>query len=75
MINLQLVRVPAPKQPSKGNISFNFGGPGFPARNTLVGSGAKFLVYLATYFVNGTLSEPHTLCQVDQLPYHPAPSA
>ncbi|KFY17412.1 hypothetical protein V492_00661 [Pseudogymnoascus sp. VKM F-4246] len=42
-VNLQLVRVPAPEQPSKGSVFFNFGGPGFPARNTLVGSGAKFL--------------------------------
>ncbi|OBT82119.1 hypothetical protein VE02_09462 [Pseudogymnoascus sp. 03VT05] len=27
----------------EGSVFFNFGGPGFPARNTLVGSGAKFL--------------------------------
>ncbi|KFY27607.1 hypothetical protein V493_03395 [Pseudogymnoascus sp. VKM F-4281 (FW-2241)] len=42
-INLDLVRVPAAQQPSKGSVFFNFGGPGFPSRHTLVGSGAKFL--------------------------------
>lgn len=42
-IDLQLARIPAAKQPSKGSVFFNFGGPGFLARNTLVGSGAKFL--------------------------------
>lgn len=42
-IDLQFVRIPAAEQPSKGSVFFNFGGPGFPARNTLVGSGAKFL--------------------------------
>lgn len=42
-VDLQLVRIPAPEQPSRGSVFFNFGGPGFPARNTLVGSGAKFL--------------------------------
>ena len=31
--------------------------------------------HLATYFVNGTLPKPHTICQVDLLPYHPLPSA
>lgn len=41
-VDLQLVRVPVVKQPSKGSVFFNFGGPGFPARNTLVGSGPKF---------------------------------
>lgn len=30
--------------------------------------------HLLTYFVNGTLPEPHTRCEVDLLPYHPAPS-
>lgn len=30
--------------------------------------------HLLTYFVNGTLPEPHTRCKVDLLPYHPAPS-
>lgn len=39
-INLQLVRVPAPEQPSKGSILFNFGGPGGEARNAMLAYGA-----------------------------------
>ncbi|KAH7024596.1 TAP-like protein-domain-containing protein [Microdochium trichocladiopsis] len=35
-LTLQLLRVPAPVQPSKGSVLVNFGGPGFEARNTLV---------------------------------------
>jgi len=34
-LNLQLLRVLAPVQPSKGSILTNFGGPGLEARNTL----------------------------------------
>jgi pimeloyl-ACP methyl ester carboxylesterase len=36
--NISLVRAPAPKQPAKGAIQFNFGGPGGPAISTLVGT-------------------------------------
>lgn len=34
--DVSLVRAPAPKQPAKGAIQFNFGGPGGPAIKTLV---------------------------------------
>jgi hypothetical protein len=34
--NISLVRVPAPKQPAKGAIQFNFGGPGGPAIGSLI---------------------------------------
>lgn len=36
VIELQLLRAPAVKQPSKGSILFNFGGPGQISRNDLV---------------------------------------
>lgn len=35
-LDLQLLRVPAERQPAKGSVHFNFGGPGTVARNTLV---------------------------------------
>lgn len=41
-LNLQLLKVPAINGPSKGSILFNFGGPGFGARENLAGS-AKIL--------------------------------
>lgn len=34
-LTLQLARVPASSQPSKGSILFNFGGPGATGRGTL----------------------------------------
>jgi len=35
-LRLQLLKVPATKTPSNGSILFNFGGPGYEARRTLV---------------------------------------
>jgi len=35
-INLELLRVPAKKKPSKGSILFNFGGPGDAGRHAMV---------------------------------------
>lgn len=41
-INLELLRVPAAVQPSKGTILFNFGGPGYPGRSDLNGSAPRY---------------------------------
>lgn len=41
-IMLQLARIPAEKQPSKGSVLFNFGGPGMEARMSLI-QGAPML--------------------------------
>src|SRR4051812_10178012 len=38
-INLELVKLLAPVQPSKGSIQINFGGPGVPTREDLVALG------------------------------------
>ena len=35
-VNLQLLKAPAPQQPSQGMIQINFGGPGDPGRTGLV---------------------------------------
>lgn len=35
-LELQLLRIPAEKQPARGSVLFNFGGPGAEGRNTLV---------------------------------------
>ena len=37
-----LLKVPATKQPKKGSILFNFGGPGFPSRADLAALGKNF---------------------------------
>ncbi|KAL2868904.1 alpha/beta hydrolase [Aspergillus lucknowensis] len=42
-LDLQLLRVPAVKQPKKGTILFNFGGPGLEARLTLAGTAQTLL--------------------------------
>lgn len=34
-LSLELIKVPASHQPSKGSILFNFGGPGFTGRSSL----------------------------------------
>lgn len=34
--NISLVKVPAPKQPAKGSIQFNFGGPGVAGKRGLL---------------------------------------
>lgn len=47
-LNLQLLRVLAPVQPSKGSILTNFGGPGFEARNTLVSLSSSLFKYVHT---------------------------
>lgn len=36
-LTIGLLKVPATKQPKKGSILFNFGGPGFPSRADLAG--------------------------------------
>lgn len=46
-VRLDLVRVPAAKTPSKGSILFNFGGPGYEARQTL----ATLAIYLQGYLL------------------------
>lgn len=35
-LRLDLLRAPAPKQPSRGSVLVNFGGPGAEAKNTLL---------------------------------------
>ncbi|KAK3360706.1 Alpha/Beta hydrolase protein [Lasiosphaeria hispida] len=37
--NLEIIRIPAPVQPSRGSIQLNFGGPGSPARGDAVALG------------------------------------
>lgn len=37
-IDLSLLRYPALEQPAKGSVLFNFGGPGYEARNSLAES-------------------------------------
>ncbi|CAJ2501000.1 Uu.00g038530.m01.CDS01 [Anthostomella pinea] len=44
---LELVKVPATVKPSKGSILLNFGGPGLPARDDLVGALADRLLALS----------------------------
>ncbi|KAK6225483.1 hypothetical protein QIS74_01530 [Colletotrichum tabaci] len=43
-LNLQVTRVPAVNGDSQGSIFFNFGGPGFGAREALVGMAEQLLV-------------------------------
>ncbi|KAF4457089.1 Peptidase S33 tripeptidyl aminopeptidase-lik [Fusarium austroafricanum] len=43
-IKLQLIKVPATKQPAKGSIQFNFGGPGLEGRNTLLAFAERLLL-------------------------------
>ena len=43
-----LLKVPATKEPKKGSILFNFGGPGFPARADLAALGKNLNVYEPT---------------------------
>ena len=38
-LQLQVLKVPAIREPKKGTILFNFGGPGLEARLTLFGDG------------------------------------
>ena len=38
-LRLQLVKAPAPQQPSLGTIQLNFGGPGSPGRQGLADTG------------------------------------
>jgi len=40
--NMSLVRIAAPKQPAKGTIQFNFGGPGAPAKSTLISQALEY---------------------------------
>ncbi|KAM0544207.1 hypothetical protein ACHAPJ_011958 [Fusarium lateritium] len=42
-IELQLIKVSAPHQPSKGSVQFNFGGPGFENRNALLYDAERLL--------------------------------
>lgn len=42
-LTLQLLRIPAPVQPSRGSIQFNFGGPGAEARNVLLSLSPRLL--------------------------------
>lgn len=42
-LRLQLLRIPAPVQPSRGSIQFNFGGPGAEARNYLLNLSTRLL--------------------------------
>jgi len=44
-VDLQLVKVLAPTQPSRGGIQLNFGGPGAPTRKFTVSSGALLQAY------------------------------
>lgn len=46
-VNLQLVKVLAPTQPSRGGIQMNFGGPGSPARGGTVLYGELLLAYVS----------------------------
>ncbi|KAF9878316.1 nedd8-like protein [Colletotrichum karsti] len=55
-IELQLLRIPAVRQPSKGSILFNFGGPGVEGRDTMARDGA--------WYRNST-SEYHDLVTFD----------
>ncbi|KAH0422352.1 nedd8-like protein [Colletotrichum camelliae] len=41
-LDLQLLRIPATRQPAKGSILFNFGGPSIAGRPTMAGSGGAF---------------------------------
>jgi len=45
-ITLEVIRIPASIQPSKGSILFNFGGPGLPARDDLVTLGPVLQQYV-----------------------------
>lgn len=44
-ITLELIRVPAAKEPSKGSILFNFGGPGDAGRSGMVDQMDKLMPY------------------------------
>lgn len=43
---LELVKVPAAQQPSKGTIQFNFGGPGLPGRTGLAAQAPLLQAYV-----------------------------
>lgn len=57
-IDLQLVKIPALVQPSRGSIQLNFGGPGVPTRESAVALGPLLQMYdsilLTTYVPNLT---------------------
>ncbi|KAF5501858.1 putative hydrolase [Colletotrichum aenigma] len=57
-LDLQLLRIPATRQPSKGSILFNFGGPGIAGRPTMAAAGAGEVYRNAT-------SEHHDLVTFD----------
>ncbi|KAM0276544.1 hypothetical protein ACHAQH_006645 [Verticillium albo-atrum] len=42
-LSLELARVPAAVQPSKGSIQFNFGGPGIPSRTSLAAAASIYM--------------------------------
>lgn len=47
-LQLQLLRIPALRQPSKGSILFNFGGPSVAGRPAMATSGSLFRKYLVS---------------------------
>ncbi|ERF70267.1 hypothetical protein EPUS_09105 [Endocarpon pusillum Z07020] len=47
LLNLSLIKVNATKEPFKGSVMFNPGGPGYPVRSILAGRSGEF-------FLNGT---------------------
>lgn len=49
-IDLELARVPAPHQPARGSILFNFGGPGATGRDGLMGLARILLAYVIWAF-------------------------
>lgn len=56
-IDLELLKVPAPKGPSQGSILFNFGGPGDGGRSSMVSVLDTWLPYEIRYsFAFGIIS-------------------
>lgn len=45
-LSLKLLRVPADKEPVKGSILLNFGGPGATGRDSLAGTSRDLLMYV-----------------------------
>ena len=53
-IDLQLVKIPALVQPSRGSIQLNFGGPGAPTREAAVAIGPLLQMYDSIFLTNLT---------------------
>ncbi|KAK0609161.1 hypothetical protein DIS24_g12442 [Lasiodiplodia hormozganensis] len=49
-LDLKLAKIAATKQPSRGSIQFNFGGPGAHGREDLAGLGAQLMAYSGGHY-------------------------